>query len=311
MSEEAIRVYATQGSFVPMWIAAHRDLSGNDVRLFVYLSACGHNGQTVTRNLMAEAMMVSERSITRSLKALREVKAIHVVTTPGFANAYIIWPGPGPEGVDTSVQTPWTQVSPLDTGVHTSEAKNDGTLYSLNNECTFQKSTENFPAESLARTYQKNEYTDEFNDLWKIYPRKTNKPGAYKKYLATLKAGVSHVTLLAAVNAYAHSRMNEDAKYTLHGSTFFGPDERWRDFSDAPVSDPANDEYDATCAVIYDQWDADGMWIDPDSREECYQNPSIHGYIRPRGADNNFVAGDGTPYDLNSSGSRVAPGYWN
>jgi hypothetical protein len=265
----------------------------------------------VTRSLMAEAMMVSERSITRSIKALREVKAIHVVATPGFPNAYIIWPGPGPEGIDTGVQTPETLVSPLDTGVHTQEAENDATLYSLNNTCTFEKSTENFSEKSPTRTYEKNQYPDEFNDLWKIYPRKTNKPGAYKKYQSTLKAGVSHVTLLAAVTAYAQSRLNDDPKFTLHGSTFFGPDERWRDFTDAPVSDPANDEYDALCAKIYDDWDLEGTWLNPDTRETTGQNPVIHGYNRPRGVDNYFVASDGTPYDLNSSGGRVAPGYWN
>ena len=309
MSEDSIRVYATQGSFVPVWISAHKKLSGNDVRLFVYLAACGHDGQTVTRGLMSEAMMVSERSISRSLKALRDVKAIHVVATPGYANAYILWPGPGPEGVDTSVQGVWTPVSRVDTSVQGQEPENDATLYSLNNTCTFEKAQENFSAKSSGQKYEKHEYPEDFNAIWKVYPRKTNKTGAYKKYIATLKAGISSDTLLIAATAYAQSRESQDAKYTMHAATFFGPDRRWQDY--VVEIDPSEQEYNSVAAVIYDQWDADGMWIDPDTREDCYQNPSIHGYIRPRGSDNSFVAGDGTPYELNSSGVRVAPGYWS
>lgn len=311
MTDNTIRVYATQGSYIPVWISAHKDLSGNDVRLFAYLAACGIEGHSLSRGQMAEAMRTSERSITRSLKALREAGAIHVVSTPGYANAYILWPGPGPEGVDTSVQGVWTPVSTLDTSVQGQDPENDATLYSLNNECTFEKSTENFPAESSGQKYQKNVYTDDFNAMWKLYPRKTNKPGAYRKYLTTLNNGVDHSTLLDAVIAYAASRDGQDDRYTLHGATFFGPDERWRDFADVQVDDPALDKYEQLCAVIYDSYDADGVWINPDTGETCSQNPLIGGYKRPRGSDNYFVAADGTPYDLNSSGERVATGYWN
>lgn len=311
MSNDAVRVYATQGSYIPVWISTHRQLSGNDVRLFAYLAACGQEGQLLTRASMAEAMQVSDRSITRSLKALKEAGAVHVVSSPGKLNAYVLWPGNGPGTLDTSVQGPWTPVSTLDTSVQGQEPETDATLYSLNKECTFEKSTENFPAESSGQKYQKHEYTEDFNAMWKLYPRKTNKPGAYRKYLSTLSSGVSHAILLSAVEAYARSREDQDDRYTMHGATFFGPDQRWRDFADVKVDDPVADEYDSLCATIYDEWDALGQWTSPDTGETVAQNPSIHGYQRPRGSDNYFVAGDGTPYDLNSSGARVAPGYWN
>lgn len=151
------------------------------------------------------------------------------------------------------------------------------------------------------------EYSEKFKTLWKLYPNKKNKIGAYKKYKATLKAhsDVTHEILLLAVENYRLAKQGVEESYLLHGSTFFGPDQRWRDWL-TKEEDQSLLEFEMESAVIFDRWDADMCWVSPDTGEECFQNPTIHGYIRPRGPQNTFVASDGTLYEFDSSGRRVA-----
>lgn len=104
-----------------------------------------------------------------------------------------------------------------------------------------ERESENARALSLVveqGTAKKEPYEDEFNRVWSVYPRKTARKRALRAYQATRRRGVPAVTLSAAVFAYAAARKGQDAEFTLHGSTFFGPDERWRDFD--PVSTAAD-----------------------------------------------------------------------
>ena len=65
------------------------------------------------------------------------------------------------------------------------------------------------------------------------------------------------------------------------------------------------------CAKIWDDWDMHGCWTETSTGAVHHSSPSIGGYNRPRGDGNAFVALDGTQYELDASGRRVAPGYWN
>lgn len=70
----------------------------------------------------------------------------------------------------------------------------------------------------------KNDYEVSFEEVWKYYPRKINKGGAYKSYQARLNAGFSEKELLEATQNYAAECDKEktEQKYIKHGSTFFG-----------------------------------------------------------------------------------------
>lgn len=152
----------------------------------------------------------------------------------------------------------------------------------------------------------KNSYSEDFETIWKVYPRKTNKQGAYRKFVCTLKKpDVDYETLLSSVIAYSEEMEGEEERFILHGKTFFGPEERWRDWAVEPKTDSER-EFETICSVIYDQWDTDMSWFNPDTGEESRQNPSIGGYKRPRGPKNSFVASDGTLYEFDPSGRRVA-----
>lgn len=70
----------------------------------------------------------------------------------------------------------------------------------------------------------------QFNQLWFFYPRHIGKKACYRKFLATLKKDCTFEQLLTATKNYAEKVRNEQEKYIKHGSTFFGPDEHWKDF---------------------------------------------------------------------------------
>jgi hypothetical protein len=90
-------------------------------------------------------------------------------------------------------------------------------------------------------------FEDDFAAAWQLYPRKVDRKGALRCYTATRRRGVAAERLQGAVVAFAAAMRAEarPAGKILHGSTFFGPDERWQDYGgdavvvDGPGSPPA------------------------------------------------------------------------
>ena len=73
-----------------------------------------------------------------------------------------------------------------------------------------------------------NEYKDEFDILWKLYPRKIGKPSALKSYIKARKKGVSYEEIERGVKAYAEYAKGKDSQYVKQGSTWFNQ-ECWND----------------------------------------------------------------------------------
>jgi hypothetical protein len=74
----------------------------------------------------------------------------------------------------------------------------------------------------------------EFDAIWKIYPKKVAKKKGLHAYAATRKgrAGVKPVSarrLMKATVSYAVARKDESDEFTMHASTFFGTDNRWKE----------------------------------------------------------------------------------
>ena len=65
--------------------------------------------------------------------------------------------------------------------------------------------------------------TDEFAEVWKLYPRKEGKVNALKAYIKARQEGVDKDTIIAGVNAYvAHIRREHiEPSYIKMGSTWF------------------------------------------------------------------------------------------
>lgn len=73
---------------------------------------------------------------------------------------------------------------------------------------------------------------EHFDSAWRHYPRKLNRKGAAKAYMARIREGAHPNELLQATRNYAAARRGEDPAFTMHGATFYGPNERWRDWLD-------------------------------------------------------------------------------
>lgn len=88
------------------------------------------------------------------------------------------------------------------------------------------------------RAKEEAQLEQDFDAAWAEYPRKTARKRALRAYIAARRKGVTAQGLLIAVQNYARERRGQDQAYTMHGATFFGPDERWRDYG-YPVVDRA------------------------------------------------------------------------
>ena len=75
-------------------------------------------------------------------------------------------------------------------------------------------------------------YTVEFEQFWKIYPRKIDKGMAYKKYQARRKDGFSDEQLIAAATNYAAQcrKQKTEKQYIKHPKTFLSDTMPFLDF---------------------------------------------------------------------------------
>lgn len=77
-------------------------------------------------------------------------------------------------------------------------------------------------------------YSDEFEEFWKIYPRKTDKGSAYEQYLARLDDGCTHDEMLKGAKGYASEceKLKTETQYIKHGSTFLSYKKPFLDYID-------------------------------------------------------------------------------
>ena len=85
-----------------------------------------------------------------------------------------------------------------------------------------------------------NEFDEEFEKVWAMYPRKVNKKLAKTAYIKSRKEGVSFETIRKGVEIYAESckANNTPECYIAHGSTWFNG-HRWEDVYDG--NEPLDD----------------------------------------------------------------------
>lgn len=86
--------------------------------------------------------------------------------------------------------------------------------------------------QSTPKVSEKMQYTVEFEQFWKAYPRKVDKGMAYKKYQARRKDGFSDDQLIAAAANYAaRCRMERtETKFIKHPKTFLSDSMPFMDF---------------------------------------------------------------------------------
>ncbi len=89
-------------------------------------------------------------------------------------------------------------------------------------------------------------YSTEFQDFWKVYPRKIEKQKAFKCYNRLIKEGYTSLQLLKAASIYAQQakKENREAKYIKHCSTFLGPNKPFLEYLEGGESNGIINEKD-------------------------------------------------------------------
>ena len=70
--------------------------------------------------------------------------------------------------------------------------------------------------------------TDEFENLWKLYPKKQGKQSAFKSYEKARKDGVTYEEVENGIKAYTEYVNGKDPQYIKMGSSFFNQ-RAWQD----------------------------------------------------------------------------------
>jgi hypothetical protein len=97
------------------------------------------------------------------------------------------------------------------------------------------------PRSRATRSNDPDTLSAEFDRVWPSYPRRVNKAGARRAFLARRREGVALDDLKRSTRNYAARVGASDPRFILHGSTFYGPDHRYTDYLDEPAvaADPS------------------------------------------------------------------------
>ena len=273
---------------IPDWVLSHKVMVSNRTALHVY-SAVYLDASFASREgamdweRIADRTGLSRPTIYRDVKALKDAGIIVKMDDGRY------WMPLDPPS--TTVDSGDLQSTTVDSESITVDSFGGAPLIVSNQSITEK-------ASDSSKKKASSTYTADFEDLWKVYPRRENKKGTWDKYVATLRKGADHPTLLAAVEKYAAHCVSEDKdqKYILLGATFFGPSERWADF--APSTDPVWVPEGALrgYAELYDWYFDNGG---PEDEPPWYNDIPL-----PRHGDS-LISADGRRYKIDGVGDRV------
>jgi hypothetical protein len=85
-----------------------------------------------------------------------------------------------------------------------------------------------FVAETDSKKMTDKMLEEEFDALWKLYPRKAGKTDALRHYKAARRKGVTYETVEDGIRRYADYVSGQDPQYIAMGSTWFCG-HRWED----------------------------------------------------------------------------------
>lgn len=80
------------------------------------------------------------------------------------------------------------------------------------------------PVKAKKSKKRRNDYPDDFEEFWRIYPRHEDKKKAFKVWQTALKNGATADEIIAGAARYAKYRAGEPEQYTKHPSTWLNGD---------------------------------------------------------------------------------------
>lgn len=85
------------------------------------------------------------------------------------------------------------------------------------------------------KSKKRNDYPDDFEEFWRIYPRHEDKKKAFKVWQTVLKNGATADEIIAGAARYAKYRAGEPEQYTKHPSTWLNGDCWENEYSTAGI----------------------------------------------------------------------------
>ena len=294
---------------IPAWILSHPTLSDRAVRLWGYLRGALTGSFNITGTsyvALAELLNVSDATVRRAMYELRDAGAITVVPChvngKQTKNDYYLWP------LTPETKVPFRVITG-EQAEHPRTAVNNINI-DINNTKDFDEQN---PSGKLRKKYTPKNYSAEFAQVWEIYPRQVGKFKAFEEFNRTIEEGRgTFEELLQATKNYAQDRAGKAQTYTVHPSTFFSISERWKAYITGSAPDVEEHKMtpeEITSATIYDSYDLQGFWVNPENDEVLLDNPVKHGYTRSVNNQGQLIDQRGIPYSLDSSGQRQRADY--
>ena len=161
------------------------------------------------RKIIAEDTGQSESAIFRRLKVLQDLKIISVKSNNKYSVVkvlnYGVYQGEESESEQPVNNHRTTSEQPVNTD------KNDKNIKNVKNE-------------------KKDISIDQFEEFWKLYPKKLAKTSALKCWKTLIKDHTSPDDLITASKNYASAMNGKEQQFMLQGSTFLGPQKRYEDY---------------------------------------------------------------------------------
>jgi len=222
--------------------ASAEQIRGRQIDLHEKRAKAGRQGglagvQKVTRDPSGRFSPVTEQNTEQNFllgsEGVSETPASSLVTPSKSEQTVSKSEAPTPTPTKS---TPTAAASPTaGAGVNTRAAGGDERLETLQEPHPSQRASQRPQAARVDRE-KREPFEEDFAEVWTHYPRKDNRGKALRAYQARRRAGSSAVDLLTATRHYALERTGEEPRYTMHGSTFFGRDEPWREHLEAPAA---------------------------------------------------------------------------
>ncbi|UNC91669.1 DUF4373 domain-containing protein [Candidatus Contubernalis alkaliaceticus] len=101
-------------------------------------------------------------------------------------------------------------------------------------ECKYDESKSTQSKVNKSKVNKIKEYTPEFEEFWKYYPRKNEKKAAYEKWNARLKEGHTPEELIKSAKHYLKACQGKEKQFIKHGKTFLGDKKPFEDYIEPP-----------------------------------------------------------------------------
>jgi hypothetical protein len=243
---------------IPAFAVLDLDLTSTEVIVYSTIYGYSHGDKDqwccVSQSVLATWARTTERSVRRILDRLIEKGLIIKEVRNGEKGTYCAYkvfeePITGEDigstgGEDTESTLPGHSVRPPE---DTASAPTSNNIYNnINNNIK----------ENIKRKSEE-DLKQDFEELWKLYPRKAGKKDAFKYYKAAIKNGTTNEQIRQGIENYnAWLKAKNETEFIKHGSTFFSK-EAW------------NDDYDLTHVNRGDPFDVRNQYWDEN-------DPTVH-----------------------------------